>query len=638
MALADLLKDPRLKPQSADADVVTLTPDFLRRRVRRLVELNPADGDPAKAGDITSAATRSLADLIANEMPLVHAASEEMLRRVAKDPAHLTLDPATLRKRGTVRPPSLLPPPQPTRRRLLRSIVYQAAAFDITLVKEPGFSRLHRICDRRLRIVERMIYDVGRVETRGWTRASIEANRGGPWRDGFERLFEYPRLPAFAFLGACRPNTFGICSPPMNTWGHPAGDAFLHSAIRTNRPTEKSWKRDEYRLDYVSDGGKNPVEAVQGMFEASADYQSRNLLYCDHTIHALHLEALVFSRTKRGEGSAWLEKEVTTQGKGWLRLFVPFGSKGDNGRFLAGAADPFLFEHVTVRESDLQVGDHVIVYNHPAYANATLSGVWRLENAVVVQTSPRLLLQGHGSRLLTKPQMWEEMIGLFNQELTLRRADIERLARVRSFGTNTVTVDSALRVKVRMSVDIVSDDAAETVLAAQRVVTFVNGRVVGYDGASVSATTPHRLRLARTRLFENKYEGIDPGGYKLARRASPQASEFDAANQRADWFLAWVADAGEEAIRRDAARAAFVKASQLIEYTRERQHGKDVTVGWFPLWRASRAGAGPLRRDGKIVRTEPIVVDTRQIAGWTFFFDPDPARRDRVPVVRPKEL
>ena len=292
-----------------------------------------------------------------------------------------------------------------------------------------------------------------------------------------------------------------------------------------------------------------------------------------------------------------------------------------------------------MRQADLQVGDHVIVYNHPAYAKATAGGVWRLENAVVVQTSPDLLMQGHGSALRDQGGMWKEMISLFSAELDQRRADVEGLARVQTFGPNTVTVDTTKFLTPGIHVDIVRDDPGEAVLASNREIAAMTGRVIRYNGNIVSATTRHRLRRARTRAFDGAYEAIDGVLFLLVRRVAPAVSQYDAASQRADWFLAWFGDDTDEAIRKDAARAAFVKAQHLIDYTQERDEaGKTRTVGWFPLWRPSQKGAGPLRRNGKIVRTEPVTVEPRQVAGWTWFFDPDPAKRDLVPVIRPREL
>jgi len=634
VALVDLVKDARLVSKSPDADVRGLTADFVLRRVRRLVELNPADADPARRGDITAAATRTLADFIARDLPKVQAAAEEMWRRVSADAAHLPIDPVTQRKRGTKRPTSTLKAARAQRRRLVRSIAFQAAAHDITLADPGGFDRLHRICDRRLRVVERMVYDVGRPGRRAWNLAQIESHRGGPWRDGYERLFEYPRIPASLFARTCRPDSTFRCSAPMQEWGYPPGDIYLHAAVRANPPARASWRRQEYELDFVAGAGMNAVTAVQKLFEPSSDFLARNLMMCDHTIHALHLEALVFAMTKRGRGSAWLDAEVAANGARWLRVHVPFGKPE---RYLAGPGESLFFEHVSVRQGDLQVGDHLIVYNHPAYA-ATTAGVWRLENAVVVQTFPELLMQGHGSAVLNQGAMWKAMIKYFRDELAEHRAAVDGLARIERFGPNTLVVNQTQFLGSGMRVDIVRDDASEALLAADRQIVSVSGRIVRYSGASVSAQPRHRLRRARGTLFDDRKEAIDGNTFRLARRTPPATSQYDGGHQRADWFLIWRAQEEEEAIRKDAARAAFVKAHHLVEYTREQESGKATTIGWFPLWLPATKGGSPVRRNGRIVSTDPVEVQLRNVAGWTWFFDPNPAKRDLVPVIRPREL
>jgi hypothetical protein len=604
------------------------------RRVRRLVELNPANADPARRGDITAAATRTLADLIARDLPKVQAAAEEMWRRVSADAAHLPIDPATQRKRGTKRPPSTLKAARAQRRRLVRSIAFQAAAQDITLADPAGFDRMHRICDRRLRFAERMVYDVGRAGPRAWRLAQIESHRGGPWPDGYERLFEYPRIPASLFARTCRPDSSFRCSPPMQDWGHPPGDIDLYAAVRANPSVRASWRREGYELDFVAGAGVNAVTAIQKLFEPSSDFLARNLMMCDHTIHALHLEALVFAVTKRGRGSAWLDAEVAANGARWLRVHVPFGKPE---RYLAGPGESLFFEHVSVRQADLQVGDHLIVYNHPAYA-ATTAGVWRLENAVVVQTFPELLMQGHGSAVLNQGAMWKAMITYFRDELAEHRAAVDGLARIERFGPNTLVVNQAQFLGPGMRMDIVQDDAGEHVLAADRRIESVSGRTIRYSGASVSAPARHRLRRARGTHFDDLKESIDGNTFRLARRVPPAMSQYEGIHQRADWFLIWVASEEEEAIRKNTARAAFVKAHHLVEYTREQLFGKATTVGWFPLWLPAMKGKSPLRRNGLVVSTDPVEVQLRNVAGWTWFFDPDPARRDLVPVIRPREL
>lgn len=641
MALAHLLKDPRLalsetllkeltRTGLSRPFVQSLTTDFVRRRVRRLVELNPSHADAARRDEITEPATRNIADVIAVELPKVRAAASEIWRRVSSDSQQLPLDAATLRKRGTGRSHASAPL---ERQRLVHSVVYQAAAVDITLAAG-GLDRLHRVCDRRLRIVERMLYDVGRPGPRAWAPAAIEAHPGGPWPDGYERLFEYPRLPQATFLGACRPDGNGRCQAPMQEWGHPRGDVFMHAAIRANPSLGASWVRRDQELDYKPVSGETAVGAVQRLFTPSSDFLGRNLMYCDHTLHALHLESLVFAMTKRGRGTAWLDGEVSSGGDRWLRIHFQFGNPE---RFLGGSGESRYFEHATVRQADLQVGDHLIVYNHPAYDKATVSGVWRLENALVVQTVPGLKLQGHGSRLLTQGGMWEEMIGLFNKELAHRRADVEGLTRIDAFGPNSLTVRETRYLAPGMQVDIVRDDATETVLAANRTILSMTGRRIRYDGASVSATAAHRLRRARKGEFAGRRDVIEVSLARIVRRVPPSQSQFDGMHQRADWYLCWRDDTAE-AIRRDGPRAEFVKRHQLVDYTRETVNGSAATFGWFPLWRPAAKGNAPVSRNGKIAATDELVVTPDHVAGWTWFFDPDPAKRDRVPVVRPKEL
>jgi hypothetical protein len=45
----------------------------------------------------------------------------------------------------------------------------------------------------------------------------------------------------------------------------------------------------------------------------------------------------------------------------------------------------------------------------------------------------------------------------------------------------------------------------------------------------------------------------------------------------------------------------------------------------------------PVLKDGLIAATKPLVVRPEHIAGWNWFLDPDPAKRDVVPVLRPRE-
>ena len=383
--------------------------------------------------------------------------------------------------------------------------------------------------------------------------------------------------------------------------------------------------------------------AIERLFVPSTDYLQRNLLFCDHTIHALHLEALVFSRRKRGVAPGWLGAERAGKPAGWVRLYYPFSDERVLERFLASQTEPAHFESSPVREADLQPGDHLIVYNHPAYQHATVAGVWRLENAVVVQSHPSLRMQGHGSRVYTKAGMWRVMLKLFNAELERRRADVDGLAVVLADGPNQVEVGSVEwrrvgkdRLRVGMRIEI-ANRRTDAVVAADRQITAIDhGKLkVTYDGTAVAAT--RGLVLRRPRTIAAGVETIDVERYvTIRRRTPPMGSAFTPRHRRADWWLTWPGDFEEQAIRLDPARRDFVRTQQLVEYEEDPGVPHTQTRGWFPLG-ARPAPRQPVLKNGLIAATKPLVVKPEHIAGWNWFLDPDPAKRDVVPVLRPRE-
>lgn len=641
MTIAALLRNRSVVSKKLEEPERGYTKDFVKRRARRLIELDPGMEDPARKGDLSAAGTATAASQLAKELPLVRAARNEIWRRIRADPDHLSLSMATIKERVSTRPPTN--DPKLMRRRLVSTIVFQAAAHDITLADPANLERLHVVADRRLRIVERMLYDVGRANHQRWPRRQALAP-GGPWRDGLKRIFEYPRVKQRVFLGMCHPDPFGgRCAAPMNDW-YVRGSEHLLGPIRTNVGTRTAWPpaADGYSLFYA-DGPLDNVElAIEGLFEPSTDYEKRNLLFCDHTIHALHLEALVFSRRKRGVAPGWLGAERAGKPAGWIRLSVPFPYF--KGPFLASSTEPAHFEFGAVREADLQPGDHLIVYNHPAYQHATVAGVWRLENAVVVQSHPRLMMQGHGSRVLKKDGMWSAMMRLFNAELELRRADVDGVAVVPTDGPNQFEVDSVewhrvgkhwLRVGMRVDV---ANRRTDAVVAGDRRITAIDRarRKVTYDGPDVAATRGLVLRHPRT--IAAGVESIDVERYvEIRHRTSPMGSAFTPRHRRADWWLTWDGNDEERAVMLDPARLGFVRTQQLVEYEEDPGVPKTGTRGWFPLWRPALRRRQPVLKNGLFSATDPVIIKSEHIAGWTFFFDPDPAKRDLVPVLRPRE-
>ena len=102
MTIAALLRNRSLVPDKLDRLERGYTKDFVERRARRLIELNPGMEDPARKGDLSAAATATAATLLASELPRVRTSRDEIWRRVRNDPDHLSLSMATIRKRGDI--------------------------------------------------------------------------------------------------------------------------------------------------------------------------------------------------------------------------------------------------------------------------------------------------------------------------------------------------------------------------------------------------------------------------------------------------------------------------------------------------------------------------------------------------------
>jgi hypothetical protein len=130
--------------------------------------------------------------------------------------------------------------------------------------------------------------------------------------------------------------------------------------------------------------------------------------------------------------------------------------------------------------------------------------------------------------------------------------------------------------------------------------------------------------------------GVD-GYVTIQRRTSPMGSAFTPRHRRADWWLTWSGNFEEQAIRLDPARRGVARTQQLVEYEEDPGVPQTQTRGWFPLWVPALRRRQPVLKNGLIAATEPLVVRPEHIAGWTWFLDPDPAKRDLVPVLRPRE-
>jgi hypothetical protein len=458
-------------------------------------------------------------------------------------------------------------------------------------------------------------------------------------------MFEYPRVFQSIFLAPCKPDPTGVCAAPMQDWVR-RGTTYLFHAVHANTTAAPAWPanaKDDYELDYATGTFPDAVSAINALFTPETDYKQRNLFFCDHTIHALHLEALVFSRAKRGQSPAWLETDLTGKGPRWLRLFAPMVSKSQD--FLASIGTPTHFAYdENVHPGDVQLGDHLIIFNHPAYRGATQTGVWKLENAVVVQTVPSLLMQGHGSTIYDLAEAKRRMLGLFNNEVAGRRANVLWQPPIRGRGTNPdgsswIDLDTSERPFVGMHIDIVNPADGSVVSADCPVAKVENAKSgsgtwhkrVTHVGVPIPVGAPSALAVRFAHQTFGAFTAIFNGEVPIAQRVAPSASDYKGIHQRADWHLVWEADPDEKAAAADPARAALIKQKQYVDYTVVGAK----TVGWFPLWRPKLHSDGtPYTSGGKIVATEENVLGVDAVAGWEWLVMRDPS----VPATKPQKV
>jgi hypothetical protein len=353
----------------------------------------------------------------------------------------------------------------------------------------------------------------------------------------------------------------------MPGWQKRFGGQYQH-ALQVNPKARPHWKTaDEFFFDKST--GADPAQSIRDLFTPSKRFDERNFLLCDHVIHTLHLESLVRVKSKRDGNSAWLKAITDAQPEGWLRITFP-NLRSGHPVFLGGDFESRFFVHETVYASDLMVGDHVIIYNHPAYDVAKERvDVWRMENALVVATSPRLLLQGHGTeplpftstrkipvkdKLTDEPSMRFNMLTLFNNKLKKLRAAAEAENAKRSPRAEIDDFDSEARLVLRTDV--------------------------------------------------GPYSGFDPKGF------TPDAA------RKARWWIRWAHDAEhfEDTIAADDVWAREAWNTSRVEIT--------ANASFFPLWLPRRNGKGELYlQGGKISVLEEVFASPQMAAGWDWYYE-----------------
>jgi hypothetical protein len=300
--------------------------------------------------------------------------------------------------------------------RTVRSIVWHAAGLYDGLWSGNGDgavlnqAAMDEILDRRLRTVERMRLQVNSALTESGTPRSPNNSGRGPWLDDTRvRVFEYP----FFAKSLVDPGDLGVIWSPfgsksvvyravsiedssnLETRFDTEPDSLSTSWVPSNVPDTSSYSR------FPATGPANPslALALDALFLSELDMWARTWLFCDHSIAAMHMEALRFAMGRRGQGADVFDALVGPKSPklGAIMPDVTFDSNGkpqvtDDGKLFTdgvstGPSDTGVFDSLVSDYRDLQVGDHVVLWNHHLYQFCT-TGAWKLENAFVTAIDP----------------------------------------------------------------------------------------------------------------------------------------------------------------------------------------------------------------------------------------------------------
>lgn len=503
MTVIQILRDPSVRaadPREYRYRKAFVT-EWVHRRLRRLILAGEAD-----SRDESGPTNPAVIKKIAKDLALVPSAYKTIRDRIVANTNHLPLgtsaERAAIRRQVASGNLAFGNDPRLFREHAIRDIVYQATAFDMDwIIKDPPLQRLHSVAERRLRMVEMMVHRIG---------DRPREIRASAW--GSERMFEYPEAK-FAF---------GVNPEAAACWpvrGDPA---------------------DYLEVDFTPYPDRctcTAAEAIRQLFTPHADESQRNRFNCDHVMMALHLEALEFWKRSQNAPPGWLDDEWRAQPEQlrgrWLRIqnqfnnpdvFLGAEKERDTGANLH-------FRYASVPQDDLQVGDHLIVFNHPLY-HYLVSGFWHNENSIVVQTVPKLVVQGHG-------------LGPF--ELTVMR-------------------------------DKLLEKSNEVIAEAEERLT-----VLRYD--TNYSQPPAGWGVPSDMKAHHYYEGV-----WFVRKYDPaRFPQYRGDGWLGAWYLVWACSADNLSVVSEP-RRTLIREHQYIEFTVGRDSAnQQFPVAWFPMAKADDA-------------------------------------------------
>jgi hypothetical protein len=453
--LRSLGSDPLMRGTQEGDDFdehVTDYGDHVKFFLRWRAEAHLAAGVGADQAKTAIAAEYDLVRAYVNTTLGPHPASPSALVKATDTFPHLDL--ADKLRRRTADPPltaTQRKAADAARWERANSIVWRAAALELRLWKVgPTFdgAAMGELLDRRLRMVERMIYQVNDKLRELGTLAPTAASPRGPWPDGVRvRPFEYPLL-ATTFKNAVGPANIG----PGQIWREDTSDDQLvyNEGVGTRirapadaafgpapPPGPTGWPSDYgWAMKPVPDA----AQLIDHLFEPKDDWWGRSWLYCDEVLAALHLDALRIGKRRRlNDGDAFFNGAIAGHPLGWAGLRPVAGRPFPDWRLMGDDAirppgEPRVFSATGVPR--IQLGDHVVFFNTIMYS-LLYNGAWSLENAVVVglksdwrslDYGDGVLLMGHGTGAESEGKYRSDMASTVNAGLALARIQAKAAA------------------------------------------------------------------------------------------------------------------------------------------------------------------------------------------------------------------
>jgi hypothetical protein len=347
---------------------------------------------------------------------------------------HFDLDDIAQTRRNELMPLGKRDEFRSQRHRAVRTIAWHAAGLYDELWTDPNdppnnrvfgdgstlnVPALDELLDRRLRSVERM-----RLQLNSEGGAVTGTAGRGPWTDGSRvRVFEYPqfakRLVSAADVSprdaALDFNKIWLDFTPSTVkynWPAPRG---LVARFGPEPGPDATFTSPDWAPAVLTPGGQpesysraptaGPIAPkLDNLFKSAFDIWDRTWLFCDISISAIHLEALRFAMARRpnsGDLDALIRGPADQPRTPFLGGIIdgaidydpvtgnPIRTVDDqslwsDGQDTGAPLDTGVFDNLLVRFRDLQVGDHVVMWNSHLYQFVT-AGFWRLENAFVTE-------------------------------------------------------------------------------------------------------------------------------------------------------------------------------------------------------------------------------------------------------------